>query len=1155
MKGLDDSNFLGPGPDPAGKGISACGDSSAAPDSLEPTPHVLRLLEEYMAELENGRRPNVDDFVARHPEIGDLSDHLRGYLASLDFLHSQNPPVALEPELQLENAVEDLPPANPALGRLGDFNLIREIGRGGMGIVYEAVQISLQRRVALKVLPLAAALDTKQLQRFKNEALAAAGLHHPQIVPIYGVGTERGVHYYAMQLIEGQSLAEVIVELRSQKRTSIEHRNLHIEDRGPKTENRGSEKTSIGSTVQDRHRDDDDTPINGRGLSVLDSPSSNARPLSSIFDSRSLLIPSVARLGIQAAEALGHAHRLGIVHRDIKPANLILDDDGKLWVTDFGLAMVHSNMELTATGDLLGTLRYMSPEQASAKRGLIDQRTDIYSLGTTLYELLALEPAFPDKDRNQLLTRITTEDPRPPRRLNPVIPKDLETIVLKSMAKIPTERYTTAEELAEDLKRFLDDRPIRATRPTIVERSLKWCRRHKAVVATAVALSMTAVILAAILFYDGKKRAFEATVEERNRQIHEQQLLLEQRQRLLDNFTAIKDALDELCLRPAMERLAKNPDPQKQREDQELLRKVLVHYQRFADLNIKEAGPRALTAYAGRQVGNILQALGDPDRAKEAKEAYEKAIGTLTEVIAENPTQPGYRAELARCRNALGNLFWSNSQPEQAEQTLALETKDLEQAVRDFPQVTDFRGELANCRQNLSLLLRLTGQTREAEDVLRENFSVLEELTSSFPDRLDYQKALAANHSRLGEILRETGKPKESEKCFVVAEEMLERLNKSQPLSEYKSARANAAYNIGLLCREAGRLPDSEKAYQRSIDISKTLVAEYPLMPDYGLELAMEEHQLGLTFTQMQRFPEAESSFHHSKDLLERLVRDFPAKQRYQEELACCSNNFGILWEKTHQTEDAETSYARSAQLLEDLANRFPRMLDYHSDLGGARFSQARLLADRHENEKAGEFLKQAIDHQRIAIEGNPRSPQYFAPLWPQYQLLLKLLAEDHKNDQVILVLQDAQEKCKNMPSILNNLAWWMVRLPQAPFGNVEIGLQMAKQATERNPRNGDHWNTLGVAHFRAGNWKESIAALEQSRTLRSGGDSYDYFFLAMAHWQMGEKDQARDWHQKAIAKLPKVKNEELKRIQEEAEKLLKAAPGPDVGKVFDAIP
>jgi serine/threonine protein kinase len=189
---------------------------------------------------------------------------------------------------------------------------------------------------------------------------------------------------------------------------------------------------------------------------------------------------NIARLGLQGAETLDHAHTRGILHRDIKPANLLLDAEGRVWVTDFGLAQIQGNHGLTLSGDILGTLRYMSPEQALAKRVVIDGRTDVYSLGATLYELLTLQPAFDGKNRAEILRKIGEDDPTPLRKLNASVPHDLETIIHKGMAKEPSERYATAKDLADDLRDFLEDRPIRARRPSLLDRAAKWMRRHSA---------------------------------------------------------------------------------------------------------------------------------------------------------------------------------------------------------------------------------------------------------------------------------------------------------------------------------------------------------------------------------------------------------------------------------------------------------------------------------------------------------------------------------------------------------------------------------------------------------------------------------------------------------------------------------------------------
>ena len=193
-------------------------------------------------------------------------------------------------------------------------------------------------------------------------------------------------------------------------------------------------------------------------------------------------------LGRQAALALEHAHQMGVVHRDIKPANLLLDAQGQLWVTDFGLAQVSGDAGITMTGEILGTLRYASPEQVQARRGVVDHRSDVYSLGATLYELLTLRRIFEGSDRNGLLRQIAEEEPRTPRSCEPAIPPELETIVLKAIGKEPVDRYDTAQELAEDLQRFLEDRPIVARRPAAVERLRKWARRHPSAVVSVVAV-------------------------------------------------------------------------------------------------------------------------------------------------------------------------------------------------------------------------------------------------------------------------------------------------------------------------------------------------------------------------------------------------------------------------------------------------------------------------------------------------------------------------------------------------------------------------------------------------------------------------------------------------------------------------------------------
>jgi serine/threonine protein kinase/WD40 repeat protein len=441
--------------------------AEACPDAAGDD-ELARVLETVMADIEAGRPVDVERMLTDHPTV---ADDLRACLASLRFIEKGAGTLACADDDRA-----------PSMENLGDFRIRREIGRGGMGVVYEADQLSLGRKVALKVLPFAAALDAKQLQRFQHEAQAAAHLHHQNIVPVYFVGAERGVHFYAMQYIEGKTLAGLIAELRHQAGLTNQEGDLH-----PEPAAGGDAVTEKGANAAETPRGG---PIRAATLARGSTEGSTRTPGH---------FRMVANLGIQAAEALEHAHQLGIIHRDIKPGNLMVDGRGKVWITDFGLAHIQGDAQLTLTGDLVGTLRYMSPEQALAKRVLVDQRTDIYSLGVTLYELASLEPAFGGRDRQEVLRRIAFEEARPPRRLNRAIPIELETIILKAIEKNPADRYATAQALADDLRRQLEDRPIWARRASLVQKARKWCRRHKAVAWTA--LAFTVVLLGTVAVF------------------------------------------------------------------------------------------------------------------------------------------------------------------------------------------------------------------------------------------------------------------------------------------------------------------------------------------------------------------------------------------------------------------------------------------------------------------------------------------------------------------------------------------------------------------------------------------------------------------------------------------------------------------------------
>jgi tetratricopeptide (TPR) repeat protein len=484
--------------------MNARPEGSATRQASQDDPRVIGALEAYLAALEHGLRPQRHEFLQRYPEIaGALARALDG----LEFIQSAAPHLKASSSPGLSSLVV-LAEIRPE-ACLGDFRIVTEIGRGGMGIVYEAVQLSLGRRVALKILPFASTLDPRQLQRFQNEAQAAAQLNHRNIVPVFATGCERGLHYYAMQYIAGQTLAALIAELRQREEV----------DDNPWQKSQAA--TSLAPPQPSAGDSDHRTTENSTPpVAALSTQWSTRSPA---------FFRTVARLGAQAALALEHAHQVGVIHRDIKPANLLVEtcpssspggnagDEGlRLWITDFGLAHCQSQAGLTMTGDVIGTLRYMSPEQSQGQRLVLDHRTDLYSLGATLYELLTLKPAFAGSDRQELVRQIASEDPQPPRQINPAVPVELDTIVRKLLEKNPADRYRTGQEVADDLQRFLQDEPIRARGPTPVQRLRKWSRRHRPVVWSAlvsllVALAMLAGSVGWVVRDQAERQARNAT--------------------------------------------------------------------------------------------------------------------------------------------------------------------------------------------------------------------------------------------------------------------------------------------------------------------------------------------------------------------------------------------------------------------------------------------------------------------------------------------------------------------------------------------------------------------------------------------------------------------------------------------------------------------
>jgi serine/threonine protein kinase/Tfp pilus assembly protein PilF len=936
--------------------------TAAAPPSAD---MMAQALEEYLAAAEAGTAPPREQFLARYPE---LAEDLDACLAALHFIGR-----AAEGPRSVAAVAAG---AEPVDGLLGDFRLIREVGRGGMGVVYEATQVSLGRRVALKVLPFAGTLDPKQLQRFKNEAQAAAQLHHTNIVPVHFVCCERGVHFYAMQFIDGQTLAELIGQIRqaaapaAEERTTAEAAATELAARQP--------TLATGSYPVGREH-----------------------------------FRTVARLGAQAAEALDHAHQAGVVHRDVKPGNLLLETSSplspwgrgaheglRLWVTDFGLAHVQSEASLTMTGDLVGTLRYMSPEQALARRVVVDHRTDIYSLGVTLYELLTLRPPFAGNDRQELLRQIAFEEPQAPRRMNKAIPAELEIIVLKAMAKSPAERYATAQEMADDLRRFLDDKAIQARRPTLRQRLGRWSRRHQALVRSAVV-----VLLLAVVGLTGS-----TVLIARARQRTKQALAAEAEQR-----------------RIAEEKAAETG--------------AVVHYL-VNDLLGSAAPEQAL----GRKVTvQDVLANGEEkiDRAFTDQPRVEAAVSLKMGITYAKLAQ---FAQAERHLRRAGELYTRWNGPEAPETLRAL--------------------------NGLANVLREQGHLEEArklhEEVLGRRRKVLGE------DHLDTLASL----NNLAIVLAQQGKPEDAQRLFEETLALRRRV-----LGEDHPETLDAMANLAVVIQAQGKADEARQLHEEVLRRKRNfLPKEHPDMLDSMLNLAGVLKDLG-------RWEEAERLFEETLTLQRRVLGE-----NHRDTLGLM-NNLALVLEKQGKLDEAR-------QLHEEvLGRRRVALGKEHPDTLASMYNVANMLRAQGNWEQARRLFEETLTLER------------------------RVLGENHP------------ETLKFM----DELGWLLATCADPRQRGLARATELARKTTSLAPQNWTFWRTLGVARYCAKDWQGAWEALNRSMELRKGGDSSDGLFLAMAHWQLGEKAQARTRYDQAVRWMEKnrPRDEELLRFRAEAAALL----------------
>ncbi|MEX2091300.1 MAG: serine/threonine-protein kinase [Pirellulales bacterium] len=826
-------------------------------DSLpeEAQDRLARILDYYLVAMELGSPIDPEELLARHPED---AVQLRGYLSGLELFHA----AAVAPQ-----------PISLVSGKLGpeqtigDFRLIQEIGRGGMGVVYEAEQVSLRRRVALKILPFTAGHDEKQISRFKNEAQAAAQIKHPNIVPVFAVGEQNGVHYYAMQLVEGQSLTTMLADMHH-----------------------GSPPSTVGSTAPNYRR-------TTRGAATISAANVDRQhdkhlacpEMSAGGTSDHLRV--VARLGVQAAIALHAAHDFGIVHRDVKPSNLLIDDQGKLWVTDFGLARCREHAGLTQTGDVLGTMRYMSPEQALGRGGLIDHRTDVYSLGVTLYELATLHHPAGDATDAQLLWDRRRFASKPLRHWNRHIPVDFQTIILKAIAEFPHERFATAQEFADDLNRFLEGKPILASPPSLVCRVGKWARRHRGVVYAAAV-----ILLVAFVGQTVNNLLLAKQTGETERALAAAQENLHQARAVLDRFGA-----------RYAEQLAAIPGAEGVRS--QMLEESLKFYQQFETQTADDPSLKSDLALAYNRMGTLSEKLGNSEEALTRHLAARKLWESR---IAEEPANSESARNLALCENNIGLLLAEFGRGPEAVESLEHAQRMQKELLGKTAKSAILATELATTSNNLGLVLRQAGRRSEAVEQFRAAIAMQQPLTDNISGNETALRVLAASYSNLGSLHDATEVDAAAE-YYHKAITLQRQLVESNPINRlYQGDLARTYNNLGFVFARSQNWQNAELCYLDAVKIQEHLVKQSPLAGSYTRDLAISYNNLGMVQSRDGRFDEAEASFRQALSLQRRLLAVVPLEAKTLSNLGGVYNNLGLLFDQQQRFADAENNYKQA---------------------------------------------------------------------------------------------------------------------------------------------------------------------------------------------------------------------------------------------------
>jgi serine/threonine protein kinase len=907
--------------------------------------------------------------------------------------------------------------SKPPVARVGRYVLRDLLGAGGFGTVWRGRDETLHREVAVKLPRTAPLLSLGEQERFLREARSAAQLHHPQIVAIHDVGRDGDLLYIVSELVRGESLAERL-------------------DRGRLTP---AEATEIAA---------------------------------------------------QVAEALDYAHREGVVHRDLKPSNILIDqsresveqptrdekeaarlhvvrpsDDQssvlvdeatriRARITDFGLAKREAgDITLTFDGQILGTPAYMSPEQISSPHA-VDGRCDVYSLGVVLYQTLTGELPFRGTTR-MLLNQVLNEEPTAPRKLNDKIPRDLETIVLKCIAKEPLGRYQSAAALADDLRRFQSGEPIVARPAGTLERAWRRSRRHPAI--TTLAAALVSVFVAGFIGVTWQwQRAQANFVRAKN-----VQALYE------ESFRDAHEAVEEYLTTVSESDQLKTEGLQPVRKS--LLAAALKYYQRFLRQRTSDPARKADVASAYQRIGSINESIGSKT---EALDSYRAALAIFDDIIRSPGATLTDRQNRAVCRYNMGLIllglgdssgaldslqraraFWEelvNAQPKEyrsrrglaetlkltgslylgrGEVKAAVDTvnsarETLEELARSRPADADLQGELAGSYNNLAAMHAERGDVRTALDGFNKAREIRVKLVEANPKSALFKADLAASENNLGRLQSLMGQKQAALGSFRKARDLRQALVENNPaVTQYRSDLAMSHINVGSVLHATGDRAGALASFEKAIPLLDDLVKMHPKVVKFQRDLATAQNNIGaMSFEQGNR-PEALKHYREALAARKRLVEAEPSVAAYRNELASTHHNLGLLLEKNGQSTEAARSLREACSIREKLVAGNPHDLDARINLGWSFHQLGEILARADHREDAIDSFRQAADHERSALATAPSAERAHDMLSETLMNLGEAYRADHRATDAAAAALERRTLWPNDPTRLYNVA------------------------------------------------------------------------------------------------------------------------------------